>query len=205
MEYILKGLASLAIILIPWVLRNLFVTVERRKKMSQKDFDFTKELFELGQLKIVHNFQLAVGFSGLTGQQTDARIVRLLLSQHDPYGLSKDYGKGRQFLVPVFQDGDCKKIQFDKKLQKIGWFLPREGFYLFCYVITAFIAVIPLIFVGGLPQLLGGSLIGWLALIGVLTFAFGFLSIVNLSQYASLMAAKRVDKAFKEQDKSTDA
>ncbi len=203
MEYVLKGGLTLALMFIPWMLRSLFVTTARRKKMSKQDFEFTKELFSDGNLKALHNFQLAVGFSGLTGQQTDARVVRLLFKHDDPYGLSKDYGKGRQFLEPILEGNDCKKLQLTKESQKIWIWFPRETTYSATYFVFAFIAFAPLIFVSGFAQWLGGNLVSWLLLTGLLMFSFGFISFLNLAQYSSLKAAQRVDKAFKEKDKST--
>lgn len=203
MEYVFKSLIPFAVAIISWVFRKLFLRVEQRKNIGQKDFELTKGLFANGRLKeSLNNFQLSVGFTGLTGHQAEARIVRLLLEQEEPFGLANDYGKGKQFLEPILENESCKKLQLTQRAQKMWRLLPREGAYNTFYFLTAFFALAPLVSVSGFSIGFDVNFSVWLPLVLLLMLSFGLISWLNLDQYASLKAAQRVDEAFKEKDKS---
>ena len=157
------------------------------KSLLKMEYEFAEKFIADDKWKNMHDYLLEKAYQALTGKQLDASIIRYFLSLDNPSKKLSDFQKGSLYLEPIIEDKMVVRIKLIDLLLNEKQFKYAKIKDTILYSITAFFALLPLMF---LPKSLSIDLIFF---IGLWVLSLGILAFDPLKNISALESAKRVN------------
>ncbi|MGB3850607.1 MAG: hypothetical protein WA958_11615 [Tunicatimonas sp.] len=198
-ELIISPVATLVVIpLMLYAFKKLWEHVTKRKERLRADYDLAEKLMIDGRWKNMHEFQLELGYQGLSKKRIKASIIRFFLSRKEAYQNLLDFSIGERFLDVVKTENETFRISLSRKLGSARKLKVKRSRISIRYSVFSFIGSIPIIGLlafGYSEQSKEGNLPIW-SLIVVWVAYFWMLAYLELRATNALKAAERIHKKF---------
>lgn len=117
-----------------------------KKSQLRDEYKFSKEFFETVKNNELHPFSLEKGYQAIAGSKVlKANEVEYILSLENPVQCLKDYVCSRSMMNKLETEGNLR-LSFKDKYKKSWSRTWRKWFYLLLYLVSATIAMSPLLF-----------------------------------------------------------